>query len=100
MLSKIAKALFGSRNDRIVKKLRQRVNRINQLEAEMQALDDAQLKQKTESFRQRLEAGETLEQILEEAFAVCREASVRTLGLRHYDVQMIGWIILHNTQIT
>ena len=100
MLSKIAKAVFGSRNDRIVKKLRQRVNRINQLEAEMQALDDDQLKQKTEDFRQRLEAGETLEQILEEAFAVCREASVRTLGLRHYDVQLIGGMILHNNQIT
>ena len=100
MLPKIAKALFGSRNERIIKKLTQRVNRINQLEPEMQALDDAQLKQKTELFRQRLEAGETLEQILEEAFAVCREASVRTLGLRHYDVQLIGGMILHNNQIT
>ena len=100
MLSRIAKTLFGSRNDRIVKKLRQRVIRINKLEPEMQALNDTQLKQKTDSFRQRLEAGETLEQILEEAFAVCREASVRTLGLRHYDVQLIGGMILHNNQIT
>ena len=100
MLPKIAKALFGSRNERIIKKLGQRVNRINQLESEMQALDDAQIRQKTEELKQRLEAGETPEQILEEAFAVCREASVRTLGLRHYDVQLIGGMILHNNQIT
>ena len=100
MLSKIIKLLFGSRNDRIIKKLGQRVVRINQLEPEMQALDDDQLKQKTDEFRQRLADGETLEQILEEAFAVCREASVRSLGLRHYDVQLIGGMILHNNQIT
>ena len=100
MLSKIIKALFGSRNDRIIKKLGQRVVRINRLEPEMQALSDDQLKQKTGELRQRLADGETLEQILEEAFAVCREASVRTLGLRHYDVQLIGGMILHNNQIT
>ena len=100
MLSKIARTLFGSRNDRIIKKLTQRVNRINQLEPEMQALDDQQLQQKTQDFRQRYADGETLEQLLDEAFAVCREASVRTLGMRHYDVQLIGGMILHNNQIT
>ncbi|MCP4876689.1 MAG: preprotein translocase subunit SecA [Gammaproteobacteria bacterium] len=100
MLSKITKKVFGSRNDRIVKKLKQRVNQINQFEPELQALDDTQLKQKTEQFKQRLDNGETLEQLLDEAFAVCREASVRALGMRHYDVQLIGGMILHNNQIT
>ena len=100
MLSKIVKALFGSRNERIVKKLGQRVAKINQLEAQMQALDDAQLRNKTEEFRKRFSDGETLEQLLEESFAVCREASVRALGMRHYDVQLIGGMILHNNQIT
>ena len=100
MVSKIIKAVFGSRNDRIVKKLKQRVTRINQFESDLQALDDTQLKQKTEEFRQRLSDGETLEQLLDEAFAVCREASVRSLGMRHYDVQLVGGMILHNNQIT
>ena len=100
MLSRIVKGLFGSRNDRIIKKLGQRVIRINQLEAQIQALDDAALKAKTEEFKQRYADGETLEQLLEEAFAVCREASVRALGMRHYDVQLIGGMILHNNQIT
>jgi len=100
MLSKITRALFGSRNDRIIKKLKQRVNRINQLEPELQTLDDEQLKNKTDEFRQRYADGESLEQLLDEAFAVCREASVRTLGMRHYDVQLIGGMILHNNQIT
>ncbi|TNF86421.1 MAG: preprotein translocase subunit SecA [Gammaproteobacteria bacterium] len=100
MLSKVIRTLFGSRNDRIIKKLKQRVNRINQLEPEIQALDDTQLRQKTEDFKQRFADGETLEQLLDEAFAVCREAAVRTLGMRHYDVQLIGGMILHNNQIT
>jgi len=100
MLSKIIKTVFGSRNDRIIKDLKQRVTQINRLEPEIQALDDAQLKQKTEQLKQRFIDGETLEQLLDEAFAVCREASVRALGLRHYDVQLIGGVILHNNQIT
>ncbi len=100
MLSKITKTLFGSRNDRIIKNLTQRIVQINRLEPEMQALDDAQLKQKTEQLKQRFADGETLEQLLDEAFAVCREASVRALGMRHYDEQLIGGIILHNNQIT
>jgi len=100
MLSKISRKIFGSRNDRIVKKLKQRVLKINQLEASLQALSDEQLSQKTDEFKQRFEAGETIEQLLDEAFAVCREASVRVLGMRHYDVQMIGAMILNNNQIT
>jgi preprotein translocase subunit SecA len=100
MLSKIVKNVFGSRNDRIIKKLKQRVLHINKLEASMQALDDEQLKQKTGEFMRRFEAGETLDQLLNEAFAVCREAAVRSLGMRHYDVQLIGGMILHNNQIT
>ena len=90
MLSKITRTLFGSRNDRIIKKLKQRVTQINQFEPEMQALDDTQLQQKTVQLKQRLADGETLEQLLDEAFAVCREASVRALGMRPYDVQLIG----------
>ena len=100
MLSKITRTLFGSRNDRIIKKLKQRVVQVNQFEPEMQALDDAQLQQKTVQLKQRFADGETLEQLLDEAFAVCREASVRALGMRHYDVQLIGGMILHNNQIT
>lgn len=100
MLSKLSKRIFGSRNDRTIKNLKQRVVKINQLESDMQALDDDQLKQKTGEFRQRIETGETLDQLLEEAFAVCREASSRTLGMRHYDVQCIGAMILNQNQIT
>ena len=100
MLSKITKKLFGSRNDRIIKNLTQRIVSINALEAGMQALDDDQLKHKTSELKQRFVAGETLEQLLDEAFAACREASVRVLGMRHYDVQLIGAMILNNNQIT
>jgi preprotein translocase subunit SecA len=100
MLSKIMKTLFGSRNDRIIKQIQQRVHGINKFEPELQALDDAQLRQKTDQLKQRFADGETLEQLLAEAFAVCREASVRALGMRHYDVQLIGGMILHNNQIT
>jgi len=100
MLSKITRKLFGSRNDRIIKNLTQRIVSINALEAEMQALTDDQLKHKTTELKQRFASGETLEQLLDEAFAACREASVRVLGMRHYDVQLIGAMILNNNQIT
>ena len=100
MLSKITRKIFGSRNDRIIKKLSQRVAKINLLEASLQSLSDEQLSQKTVEFKNRYEAGETLDQLLNEAFAVCREASVRVLGMRHYDVQLIGAMILNNNQIT
>ncbi len=100
MFSKIFRKIFGSRNDRIIKSLRQNVIKINALEADMQALSDEQLADKTNEFKQRFEQGEKLEQLLVEAFAVCREASSRVLGMRHYDVQMIGGMILNNNQIT
>ena len=100
MLSKIVKTVFGSSNDRVVKKLSTRVILINQFEEKMQALDDDQLKQKTEEFKKRFADGETLDELLNEAFAVCREASVRVLGMRHYDVQLVGGMILNNNQIT
>jgi preprotein translocase subunit SecA len=100
MLSKLSRKIFGSRNDRIIKDLNQRVNKINQFEADIKALDDEQLTQKTVEFRQRIETGETLDQLLEEAFAVCREASSRVLGMRHYDVQCVGAMILNQNQIT
>jgi len=100
MLSKITRKLFGSRNDRIIKILTQRIVSINALEAEMQALTDDQLKHITSELKQRFASGETLEQLLDEAFAACREASVRVLGMRHYDVQLIGAMILNNNQIT
>ena len=100
MLSKFSRKIFGSRNDRIIKNLNQRVVKINAFEATMQALGDEQLQQKTGELKQRFEKGETLEQLLDEAFAVCREASVRVLGMRHYDVQLIGAMILNNNQIT
>ena len=100
MLSKITRKIFGSRNDRIIKNLDQRVVRINAFESDLQKLSDDELKQKTVELKQRYATGETLEQLLDEAFAVCREASVRVLGMRHYDVQLIGAIILNSNQIT
>ena len=100
MLSKITRKIFGSRNDRIIKNLSQRVVKINQLEASLQALTDDQLCQKTDEFKQRFDAGETLEQLLDEAFAVCRESAVRVLSMRHYDMQLVGAMILNNNQIT
>ncbi|HRH20770.1 MAG TPA: preprotein translocase subunit SecA, partial [Brevundimonas sp.] len=91
----IAKKLFGSSNDRKVKDLMARVQKINALEARYEALSDDELRMMTQSFKDRLEAGETLDQILNEAFAVVREAAKRTLGQRHYDVQLVGGMILH-----
>ena len=100
MLSKTFRKIFGSRNDRIIKVLRKSVNQINALEAGIQSLSDEQIAQKTTEFKERFQQGETLDQLLPEAFAVCREASTRTLGMRHYDVQFIGAMILNNNQIT
>lgn len=94
------KKLFGSRNDRLIRRMSKRVKSINALEPEFQVLDDAQLKAKTTEFRNRLDAGETLDDLLNEAFAAVREASVRTLGLRHYDVQLIGGMVLHEGKIS
>ena len=99
MFSAIAKSLFGSANDRYVNGLRKNVDAINGLEAELSALPDDGLKTRTEEFRKRLANGENHDDLLVEAFATVREASKRTLGLRHFDVQMLGGIVLHRGQI-
>lgn len=99
MLGKIVKKVIGSRNDRFIKSLQKDVKAINALEPEIQALSDEQLKAKTDEFRQRLADGAELDSLLHEAFAVCREAAVRTIGLRHYDVQLVGGIVLHQGKI-
>ncbi|WP_321490774.1 preprotein translocase subunit SecA [uncultured Hyphomonas sp.] len=95
----VARKIFGSANDRKLKPLRARVNRINALEPMMEALSDSALKGKTAEFRKRLADGATLDSLLEEAFAVTREASRRALGMRHFDVQMMGGMILHSGAI-
>ena len=99
MWNSLAAKIFGSRNDRLIKQYKKTVAKINALEPQIQALDDDALKAKTTEFRERLAKGETLDQLLPEAFAVVREASQRVLGLRHYDVQMIGGIVLHQGKI-
>jgi preprotein translocase subunit SecA len=99
MLGGIAKAIFGSSNDRYVKSLRPIVDRINGYEPAMAAMSDAELQQQTVRFRDRLAAGETLDDVMPEAFATVREAAKRVLGQRHYDVQLIGGIVLHRGEI-
>ncbi|MFN5745172.1 MAG: preprotein translocase subunit SecA [Methylococcaceae bacterium] len=99
MLGKLVKLVVGSRNDRIVNKKRKIVKRINALEPEFQALSDMQLRDKTQQFRERLGQGETLEAILPEAFAAVREASRRVLNMRHFDVQLIGGMVLNDGKI-
>ncbi|MBC8869940.1 MAG: SEC-C domain-containing protein [Planctomycetes bacterium] len=91
--------VFGSSNTRYIKRLQARVEAINALEPKFEALTDAELKEQTDRFRQRLRAGETLEDLLIEAFAVCREAGRRFLNMRHYDVQLIGGMVLHSGAI-
>ncbi len=95
MISKALKNIFGSRNDRLLKQYRATVISINKLEATFNKLSDDELREKTENFKQRFQQGETLDQLLPEAFAVVREASLRALGMRHYDVQLIGGMVLH-----
>jgi len=99
MLSTLFKKLFGSRNDRLVKQYAQNVQAINDLELTLQALSDDQLRAKTEEFKQRYQSGETLDQLLSEAFAVVREGSRRVLEMRHFDVQLIGGMVLHAGKI-
>lgn len=99
MLGNLVKKIVGSRNDRFIKSLQKDVVAINALEPEMQGLSDEQLRGKTDDFKARLKDGETLDNLLHEAFAVCREAAVRTLGMRHYDVQLIGGMVLHQGKI-
>ncbi|MBE5529653.1 preprotein translocase subunit SecA [Laribacter hongkongensis] len=99
MIANILKKVFGSRNDRLLKQYRAVVNRINALESGLQTLDDAALAGKTAEFRARVEKGERLDSLLPEAFAVCREASRRVMGMRHFDVQLIGGMVLHDGKI-
>jgi len=99
MISGLLKKIFGSRNDRLIKQYSQAVKRINALEPAMQALSDEALRGKTDEFRQRFAKGESLDALLPEAFAVVREAGVRALGMRHFDVQMIGGMVLHDGKI-
>jgi len=98
MLAMLAK-IFGSKNERELKRMAPTVRAINELEPAIQGLSDEQLRSKTEEFRNRLAQGETEDDILPEAFAVVREASVRSLGMRHFDVQLIGGIVLHEGKI-
>lgn len=100
MFASILRKIFGSRNDRLLKKLKKHVNAINGLEAEYEALDDAALMQKTVEFKQRLSEGATLEDILVEAYATVREASKRVYEMRHFDVQMLGGQVLHSGKIS
>ncbi len=99
MISGLLKKIFGSRNDRLIKQYGQTVARINALEAGLQSLGDEQLRAKTDEFKQRAAGGESLDDLLPEAFAVVREAGKRSLGMRHFDVQMIGGMVLHNGKI-
>ena len=99
MLNSLLTGLFGSRNERLLKQLGGLVKKINALEPQMQALSDDALKAKTQEFKDRVAKGETLDKLLPEAFAVCREASVRVFGMRHFDVQLIGGMVLHTGKI-
>ncbi|WPZ36085.1 preprotein translocase subunit SecA [Thalassobaculum sp. OXR-137] len=100
MFGGIARALFGSQNDRILKGLRKHVEAINALEGEIAALSDEALQGKTAAFRERLAAGETVDDLIDEAFAVVREAAKRVLGQRHFDVQLLGGLVLHQGKIS
>jgi len=100
MISTLFKKLFGSRNDRLVKQYAIKVQEVNALEPALQALSDDALKAKTQEFKQRFSNGETLDQLMPEAFAVVREGSRRVLGMRHFDVQMIGGMVLHAGKIS
>jgi len=99
MLPKLLTSIFGSRNDRLLKQYRQVVAQINALEPQFEALDDAALRAKTDEFRQRHASGESLDKLLPEAFAAVREGSKRALKMRHFDVQLIGGMVLHDGKI-
>ncbi len=99
MLDTLLTRLFGTKHDREIKRMRPLVQKINSLGPEIETLSDADLQAKTAQFKQRLAAGETLDDLLPEAFAVCREAAWRLMGMRHYDVQLIGGMVLHQGKI-
>ncbi len=100
MFSNLVKKIFGSRNERLIKQYSRTVTQINALEPAIQVLSDEQLRAKTDEFKQRLKAGETLDDLLPEAFAVVREAGKRALEMRHFDVQLIGGMVLHYGKIS
>ena len=100
MISKVLKKLFGSRNDRLLKTYQKNVRLINQLEPDLERLSDEALKSKTSEFKERLASGETLDNVLAEAFAVVREASKRVLQMRHFDAQLLGGMALHEGKIS
>ena len=99
MFNSLLTSVFGSRNERLLKQYGANVRKINALEPQMQALSDEALKAKTDEFKARIAKGESLDKLLPEAFAVCREASVRVFGMRHFDVQLIGGMVLHGGKI-
>jgi len=99
MLANLVKKIIGSSNDRIVKRLGKDVDAINALETGLQALSDEDLAAKTEEFRERIAQGATLDSLLPEAFAVAREAGKRSMSMRHFDVQLIGGMVLNNGKI-
>lgn len=99
MLTNLLRKTFGTRNQRLIRQMRKIVDAINRLEPQIQALSDAELQAKTATFKQRVAEGESLDSLLPEAFAVVREASLRTLNLRHFDVQLIGGMVLHSGKI-
>ena len=100
MLTRLLNLIFGSKNDREIKALMPIVARINALESSLTPLSEQALLDKTQTFKKRLAGGETLEDLLPEAFAVCREMSRRKLNMRHFDVQLIGGMILHKGRIS
>ncbi|MCB1967776.1 MAG: preprotein translocase subunit SecA, partial [Candidatus Accumulibacter sp.] len=99
MIPGLLKKIFGSRNDRLIKQYSRAVRKINALEAEISSLSDEDLRGKTDEFKERVAKGETLDALLPEAFAVVREAGKRALGMRHFDVQLIGGMVLHDGKI-
>ena len=99
MVTQILNQIFGSKNDREIKAIRPIVEQVNGLESGLTPLSDQALADKTQEFKKRVGAGETLDNILAEAFAVCREMSRRKLNMRHFDVQLIGGMILHKGRI-
>src|SRR5688572_16030584 len=99
MLPRLLTQIFGSRNERLLKQYRGVVQKVNALEGQFEALSDAALKAKTDEFKQRYAKGETLDQLLPEAFATVREASKRVLKMRHFDVQLIGGMALNDGKI-
>lgn len=100
MASNFLTQIFGSRNDRLLKTFRKSIERINAMEAQLEKLNDEQLRAKTREFIDRVSKGETLDAILPEAFAVVREGSKRVMKMRHFDVQLLGGMALHNGKIS